>query len=197
MIQSYLVTVLAVDCEVGIESVEEWVKFLIVNIDIEEHSVKFLAVLAAEQVLGVATIDDSPDIVAETFPANDVNEIESPLFHGSMGLQVIEISIHHVGGLAELGAGREIGLVDFAPVRHISLGEIGADEVLDQFDVVVIKTFCVAHLDVADGIGRYFEGGSKCHGSVILVVIGVDDMDCCFERRRERMATPSFASLNH
>ena len=82
LIQSYLVTILAVDCEVGIESVEEWVWLIIVNIDIEEHSVKFLAVLAAEQVLGVATIDDSPDIVAETFPANDVNEIESPLLHG-------------------------------------------------------------------------------------------------------------------
>ena len=81
MIQSYLVTVLAVDNEVGIESVKEWVWFLIVNIDIEEHPFKFTAVLAAEQVLGVATIDDSPDIVAETFPANDVNEIESPLFH--------------------------------------------------------------------------------------------------------------------
>ena len=80
MIQSYLVTVLAVDCEVGIESVEVWVLFLLVYIDIEEHSVKFLAILAAEQVLGVAAIDDSPNIVAETLPANDVNEIESPLF---------------------------------------------------------------------------------------------------------------------
>ena len=82
LIQSYLVTVLAVDNEVGIESVKEWVWFLIVNIDIEEHPVKFMAVLAAKQVLGVAAIDDTPDIVAETLPANDVNEIESPLFHG-------------------------------------------------------------------------------------------------------------------
>ena len=82
LIQSYLVTVLAVDNEVGIESVEEWVWFLIVNIDIEEHPVKFMAVIATEQVLGVAAIDDSPNIVAETFPANDVNEIESPLLHG-------------------------------------------------------------------------------------------------------------------
>ena len=109
---------------------------------------------------------------------------------------MVEVGIHHVGGLAELGAGREIRMVDFAPVGHISLGEIGADEVFNQLDVIVIKTFCVAHLDVADGIGRYFEGGSKCHGSVILVVIGVDDMDCCFERKRERMATPSFSGLN-
>ena len=72
MIQSYLVTVLAVDCEVGIESVEVWVLLLLVNIDIEEHSVKFMAVLAAEQVFGVATIDDTPNVIAETLPANDV-----------------------------------------------------------------------------------------------------------------------------
>ena len=82
LIQSYLDTVLAVDCEVGIESVEVWILSFFVYIDIEEHSVKFLAILAAEQVLGVAAIDDSPNIVAETFPAHDVNEIESPLFHG-------------------------------------------------------------------------------------------------------------------
>jgi hypothetical protein len=86
LIQSYLVTVLTVDCDVGIESVEVWVLFLLVNIDIEEHSVKFMAVLAAEQVLGVASIGDTPDVVAETIPANGVNQVESSLFHGCGGV---------------------------------------------------------------------------------------------------------------
>jgi hypothetical protein len=89
------------------------------------------------------------------------------------GLQVVEIGIHHVGGLAKFGAGREIGLVDFAPVCHISLWEVGADEVFNQLDVIVIKTFCVTHLDVADGIGRNLESSGKCHGSEFL--IDVDD----------------------
>ena len=86
MIQSYLVTVLTVDCDVGIESVEVWVLFFLVNIDIEEHPVKFMAVLAAKQGLGVATIDDSPNIVAETIPANGVNQVESSLFHSCWGV---------------------------------------------------------------------------------------------------------------
>ena len=82
MIQSYLVTVLTVKCEVSIKSVEVWVLFLLINIDVEKHSIKFLAILAAEQVLGVAAIDDTPNVIAEAFPANEVNQVECSLFHG-------------------------------------------------------------------------------------------------------------------
>ena len=87
---------------------------------------------------------------------------------------MIEVGIHHVGGLAKFGAGREIGLVDFAPVCHISLGEVGADEVFNQLDVIVIKTLCVAHLDLADGIGRNLEGTGKRLASVMMASGGDD-----------------------
>ena len=87
-------------------------------------------------------------------------------------------------------------MVDFAPVRHISLGEVGVDEVLDRIDVGLVKTFCVAILDVANGIGRNLESSGECHGSEILVVIDVDEMKTCFERKRERKSTPSLVCLS-